>query len=229
MLAELGSPDDPAVPQAVQGVIFERFEEMCRRRRLRLPDDLRPAVYRLLAAELAVNAYVFDSDPTYVASATVLHGSLNHLPERFPEFAESPGVFRQAFRHSPSDPEGVLARTRDIEAQLAADDRFADFRDTPFVFRVVAIGNRTDPERYLLRIRSVIDRLTADDRFAELRDTPQPAVGCGNFPHLSFPFVSVRIVTIPTHALCDSFSCSSPAFLPRESHFLRGSPHPRPS
>lgn len=153
----------------VQGVLFERFEEMCRRRDVSIPGELRPAVYRLLALEAAVNASVFEAEPRHVASATVLHGSLGYLAERFPEYA---GLLRKTLRHSPTDPEGVLTRTREIEARLAEDERFADFRDTPFVFRVVAIGNPTDPEDYLLRARAAVDRLAADERFADFRDTP---------------------------------------------------------
>ena len=56
--------------------LFERFEEMCRRRKVSVPEALRPGVVKLLAAELASNALVLELDATDVESLTMYHGGI---------------------------------------------------------------------------------------------------------------------------------------------------------
>jgi len=70
-LAPLGRRPEPDVPVETQRQVFEAFETMCRWRQVTLPPDLRPAVYRLLGIELAVNIHVFNARPEQVASTTV--------------------------------------------------------------------------------------------------------------------------------------------------------------
>lgn len=139
LLAELRSPPDVVVPHDVQGTLFERFEELCRRRRIAVPDDLRPAVYRLLALELAVNGQLLGDTSESLASATLYNGVLDALRDQFPEFADTPGLLREAAQGYPSDPATFLADTRDSIARLEADERFAQFRETPGVFRQAAV------------------------------------------------------------------------------------------
>ena len=104
LLAELRSPDAALVPHGVQGHLFERFEEMCRRRHVPIPDDLRPAVYRLLALELVVNVDALAGDAESLTAATLFNGSLDDLAGRFPDLADTPGFFRMAARSYPADP-----------------------------------------------------------------------------------------------------------------------------
>lgn len=61
LLAELARSPEVSVPRNVQQLTFERFEEMCRRRKFHIPQELRAIVYRLLALELVVNCSVLEA------------------------------------------------------------------------------------------------------------------------------------------------------------------------
>jgi hypothetical protein len=149
------------VPPTVQQQAFKAFEEMCRRRRVTLPPDLRLAGYCLLGIELAINSQVLEVAPAQVASATVYHNSLDRLPEAFPEFRDTPNVFRRAAAGYPSDPEGFRQGVQQAVSRLAQDERFAGLRDAPGVFRKAGVGYPSDPEGFLLA-RSDIPALRRD-------------------------------------------------------------------
>ena len=63
--------------------------------------------------------------------------------DRFADFRDTPGIFRDAAVHHTKDPEGFLIGVREAISRLEADDRFADFRDTPWIFR----RSQWQPER----------------------------------------------------------------------------------
>ncbi|MGL5098147.1 MAG: hypothetical protein ACRDD1_21380, partial [Planctomycetia bacterium] len=172
LLAELARPPHAVVPPDLQQDAFERFEEMCRRRKIAFPADLRPPVYRLLAVEIAANSDLLETDPGRIAAATLYNGFLGGLNEQFPEFQDTPGIIRHAVGGYPSDPAGFLRRARETVARLESDERFADFRDTPGLFRQAAVNVPSDPEGYLDRVRAAEARLAADGRFAAFRETP---------------------------------------------------------
>jgi hypothetical protein len=172
LLDQLARPPAPVVPSAVQQKVFEAFEEMCRRRKVVLLSDLRPAVYRLLGIELAINSQILEDSPEHLAPATVYNGSMDQLQELYPEFRDAPYIFRLAAISYPSDPAGFLQDVREAIARLEQDERFTAFRKAPGIFREAAIKNLPDPESALLRLQATVSRLEQDERFAAFRDTP---------------------------------------------------------
>ena len=172
LIAELQRNPDPIVSHEVLSTTFERFEEMCRRRKVRLPAELRPAIYRLLAVELVINSDILAIEPEKIASATLYNGTLDRIPQEFPEFSDFPGILRAAATGYPTDPAGFLEFAREAIARLSADEQFADFRDTPGMFRQAVRLNPKDPEGALIRFREQVSQLASDDRFVEFRDTP---------------------------------------------------------
>jgi hypothetical protein len=54
---------------------------------------------------LAINSQLLDADPERLPSATIYNGSLDRLPEAYPQFRDMPGIFRNAAASYPSDPE----------------------------------------------------------------------------------------------------------------------------
>jgi hypothetical protein len=172
LLAELARSSEGYVPPNVQQLAFERFEEMCRRRKLSIPKELRPPIYRLLALELVVNSSVLQAEPEQIASATLYNGSLDEMVSRFADFRDTPWIFRHVAVNNPSDPEGFLTGVLETITRLSADERFADFRDTPGIFQRAAVHNSSDPEGFLTGVLETITRLSADERFADFRDTP---------------------------------------------------------
>jgi hypothetical protein len=155
--------------------LFERFEEMCRRRKTHLPDALRPAITRLLAAELFSNTSALACSPDNAVSVTLHCGACAHdlmSDPDFAEFCDAPSIFRQVALSNPSDPRASLKRAQEAIATLINDEEFVEFRDTPKLFRFVAIWHPSDPKAALQKIRLIIAELSADDQFAEFRDTP---------------------------------------------------------
>ena len=61
-----------------------------------------------LALELVVNNSTLDIAPQRIVSVTVYNGSLEGMDDPFPDFRDTPGIFRQAADHNPRDPEGFL-------------------------------------------------------------------------------------------------------------------------
>jgi hypothetical protein len=155
-------------------------------RKIVLLSDLRPAVYRLLGIELAINSQILEDSPEHLAPATVYNGSLDRLQELYPEFRDAPYIFRLAANNYPSDPKGFLQDVREAILRLEQDERFAEFRDTPGVFREAAIKNLPDPEGYLQRLQQPLSRLEQDERFAAFRKTPgvfrKAAIGYSSAP-----------------------------------------------
>ncbi len=172
LLAHLSKPPEAVVPASTQQQVFDSFEEMCRRRQVTLPTELRPLVYHLLGIELAANSHALAAKPEQVAPATVYNGALDHLPEAYPDFRDMPGIFLEAVVGYPSDPEGFLHRVQDTESRLEQAERFAEFRNTPGIFRRAALYYLSDPESFLRQVQETVARLERDERFADFRGTP---------------------------------------------------------
>jgi hypothetical protein len=114
--------------------LLERFEEMCRRRRLNVPPHLRPAILGVLVTELQVNEQALKVSPEKLISVTAYSGAVGPaLPKEFPDFADTPGTFRRAVVSNPTDPRGFLRRTQQTVAALAADEEFKTL--TCFIIR----------------------------------------------------------------------------------------------
>lgn len=171
LLTELSRLPEAVVPDSVMQQLFESFEELCRRRRRPIPAALRRPIYKLLAIEVAVNADVLSVLPEKVAPATLYNGVLNDLVERFQEFADTPGIWREALNY-PSNPFGFLEKARRAIEQLERDERFVVFRDTPAIFKLAAIYRPGNPAAFLIRARRTIAELEEDKRFEDFRDTP---------------------------------------------------------
>ena len=153
--------------------LLERFEEMCRRRHIEVPADMRPAILEAMLTELSINRQALTGSESKLVPVTAYCGAIGpKLSTEFPEFRDTPGIFRRAAVHNPSDPRGFLRGMQQSIAALAADDKFAEFRDTPGIFRQAAMQNPSDPRGFLRGMQQSIAALAADDEFAEFRDTP---------------------------------------------------------
>ena len=172
MLDNLANTPTPALPASVQRHVFETFEEMCRRRLMRVPAELRPAIYRLLAIELVINSHILDESPNQIVSATVCNGSLHKLRDSYGAEFAAKSIFRAAATGYPSDPEKFLQKVRETLARLKQDERFTNLRDMPSVFVTAAVSHQLEPDTFLLGVQKTAARLTQDQRFAELRETP---------------------------------------------------------
>jgi hypothetical protein len=169
-------------------IMFERFEEMCRRREMAIDHHLRPVIFDLLILEFCANARQFEAVPRHLVAVTVYHGSIATLAEEeeFAALCDAPGVFRHAAVHYPSDPRRFLRRVQKHAAALAEEEEFAALRDTPGVFRHASVNYPSDPRRFLRRVKKHITMLAKDKEFAPLRGTPgiftQAAVGYPSDP-----------------------------------------------
>lgn len=175
------------LPRAIRKTI-ERTEEMCRRCKMPLPDQLRPQVYALLGDELRSNAKLFKMRLEKVVSATVLNGDMTALIEskEFMALRDTPWIFREAALHYVMNPlEYLRGVIRNVE-ELQTDEEFASLRDTPWMFRQAAAKRPTDPKGFLRTAMLAVRELELDEEFAPLRDTPgvfrQAAVGWPSNP-----------------------------------------------
>lgn len=138
------------LPGRRRRALYDRFAELCRRHDLTIPRELAPWVYRLLAEELAENADRLRVRPATLVSATLHTGRLGPVIDAYPEYHDTPYVFRAAVRNQPVCPARFLDRVREALAAMTADPRAAAFRDNPRLLRRVAVFYPGDPLGALL-------------------------------------------------------------------------------
>ena len=167
-------PDNPElfVAPEIQRLLYQKFEEHCRRRKLSIAGDLPPAICKLLLLELFSNIAIVKAPASLLILVSVIHGGMNRLVEEYREFAGAEDLFRYVILGYTSDPEAAFRRIRKIVQRLEKDSRFKRIRGYPNLFLEAAVHYPTDPEAFLLRILRSVDRLENDGRFAEFRGSP---------------------------------------------------------
>ncbi len=126
----------------------ERLEGSAKRVGVKVPEELRPAIMRVLGAELMANSQSYDIKPKDMVSFTVYNGvkKLEHFSEnpKYKEFyATTPYVFKFAVigRARMGAAEKFLDNAMKVEMELRSDPVFsAAFAETPYVFRRAAIN-----------------------------------------------------------------------------------------
>lgn len=159
------------VPFPDQILVFRRFEAMCHRLRLRVPNHLANDVLNHLVQDLAANVKLLRAKPRKLILATVCVGSMQRIYDRFPEFHHLPSVFRTAAKSS-SNPEKYLENFRSSFNLMWVDGRLSELRETPTLFKRVAVNRPKDPIGSMLATKAAVKRLEADERFVEFRDSP---------------------------------------------------------
>jgi len=174
-LVQFEPPENPEsiVAPEIQRLLYLKFEESCRRRRLTIPEELIPAIVNLLLLELVSNIAIVKAPASLLIHVTVLHGGMNRLVEEYREFSKAEDLFRHVVLGYASDPEAAFRRIRKIVQRLEKDSRFTRIRGYPSLFLEAAVHYPTDPEAFLLRILGSFDRLENDGRFAEFRGSPE--------------------------------------------------------
>jgi hypothetical protein len=115
--------------------LAERFEEMCRRRRMEMSKELRPAVLKLLATERLVNQKAMDRLPVEkLIPVTAYQGAV--VPEVKKEFGHffSPWIIENAVKHYPGHPRGYLSKVGEAADMTAAEPEFKRFLDISEIF-----------------------------------------------------------------------------------------------
>ena len=164
--------------------LFERFEEMCRRRKLNIEADLRAALVKILAGELLANHSALGGSATRLISVTVLQGAIGpDLTKEFERFRETPWVLATAAVSYPSDPRVFLRKVASTIDTLTTEPKFERFRKTPGVIAQAAVNFPTDPRAFLRKVASTIDTLVTEPEFERFRETPWVIVKAAvNFP-----------------------------------------------
>ncbi len=138
--------------------VLERFEELCRRNALQVPDYTREGIAKIFLRDLLANAQAFFSrdKPSQMVSATLYNGDLASLYSEA-EFSAMPSlygkrIFKHALKQNPENPRDFLRRIPVLIAELKAQDRFAPFLEsTPGIFNNAAISRPDYAEIYLDR------------------------------------------------------------------------------
>jgi len=159
--------------------LYERFEEMCRRRKMSVDSRLRSSIIVLLSQELFTNQQALKVHPERLLAFTAVNGANGPnlmSNDDFAELRDTPGIFRHAATNhpGPGKAEEFLRRVLRKLAELTANAEFSDLRDVPHVFRHSA-QYYTGPdkaEQFLRGVRERLATLMINDTFAELRDTP---------------------------------------------------------
>ena len=153
--------------------LLERFEEMSRRQRIDVTSIMRPGILELLVTELWANQQALKTSAGDLVPVTAYCGAIGpKLSTEFPDFSDTPGIFKTAAVHYPSDPSGFLRRVQGTIAELAAGEEFVALRDAPGIFKYAAVNYPADPRSFLRGVKKIISELAADDEFAAFRDTP---------------------------------------------------------
>jgi hypothetical protein len=165
------------ISKAGQGMavrdLFDRFEEMCRRRKLDIEAELRPALVGILAGELLTNHSALGGSAARLISVTVLQGAIGPaLTKEFERFRETPWVFTTAAVSYPSDPRAFLRKAARAVDTLTMEPEFERFRETQGVIANAAVNYPTDPRAFLRKASSTVDRLAMEPEFGRFRETP---------------------------------------------------------
>lgn len=152
--------------------LLERFEEMCRRRKMEPSSHLRPSLYKIIAVELLANEEAYGVPGVKLIPATLTNGDLSGLPDEleFEQICNVPSLFQRAVLNVPTDPRAFLRHVLAATNELAVDPEFAGFTDTPWVFRRAAT-HAGDPRAFLRRVISTIAELEADPELAQFHQT----------------------------------------------------------
>ncbi len=170
-MAVAGLP--PPIPQSELIRLLERFEEMARRQKIVVAAGVRPSILGLLATELWVNKHSLNISAGKLVAATVYHGAIGEkLHKEFPQFSDSPSLFRHATINYPADPEGFVRKTLTAIEEMSQEREFAEFLDTPGIFKQAAVRNPSDPRFFLITIQKTISEMKSEEEFSEFRDTP---------------------------------------------------------
>lgn len=118
-----------------------KFEELCRRRKFDIPQELHEYITRLLTAELYINADRLAAEPEKLIPATIYNGVLDFInADEFAEFRDMPGIFQRVAIGNPSDPAGALRRM--IAGELPFPDSYKKYGRDPAFAQRVADGRR---------------------------------------------------------------------------------------
>ena len=163
----------PQLTQSEMIRLLERFEEMARRQKFAINAGLRPAILGILLTELWVNKHALDSSVEKLIAATAYHGSVGlRLAKEFPQFSETPSLYRHAVMNYPSDPGSFIQKTQAAIEEMIREKEFEVFWDTPGLFRQAAIRNPSDPREFLRRVQNTMSAMAQEEEFAEFSNTP---------------------------------------------------------
>jgi hypothetical protein len=178
--------------------LFERFEELCRRRKLYIEVDLRAALIKVLAGELLANHSALGGSVTRLITVTVLQGAVGpDLIKEFERFRETPWIITTAAVSYPSNPRAFLRKVASTIDTLATEPEFERFHGTPGVIAQAAVNFPADPRAFLRKVASTIDTLTTEPEFERFRETPWVIVKAAvNYP--SDPRAFLRKVGVTT-------------------------------
>jgi len=90
--------------------LIRKFERMCTISNRPIPDELRPAVYRLLATELFANSVMFrrhGAMPQDLVSSTAYQGNMGALCQ---EFHNAPRALVEAVKRHPLNPRSYMEK-----------------------------------------------------------------------------------------------------------------------
>jgi hypothetical protein len=153
--------------------LAERFEEMCRRQRMEVSKELRPAVLKLLATELWINHKSLDEPADKLIPLTVYQGAIGpELENGFERFRDKPYIFKLAATGYPSNPRGYLSKVAEEADAMASELEFERFRETPGIFLTAASRYPSNPRAYVREKAKTIDAILTEREFEHLRDMP---------------------------------------------------------
>lgn len=155
-------------------LLGERFEEMCRRQKIRIDPTMRPAILKLLAAELWANAQYLSAVATDLIPVTTYHGNITAMcaDDEFASLRNTPGLFTMAAVGYPSNPFGFLRQGQENIAAINAEEEFAAFRDTPNVVTRAAFDYPSKSRRFLRRVLKDVAAMTDEEEFIGLHSMP---------------------------------------------------------
>jgi hypothetical protein len=167
--AVVGAVKEQAQVDGAVNQLAERFEEMCRRQQMKMKEELRPALHKLLATELLENHKAMDWLPVEkLIPVTTYQGAV--VPEVKKEFGHffSPWIIENAVKHYPGHPRGYLSKVGETAEMTAAEPEFKRFLDTPEIFITAAALNPLNPRPYLREKANTIDAILTEPEFKNL-------------------------------------------------------------
>ena len=155
------------LPNDTAKKLCERFEEICRRRRMKMIDEIRREIYELLIFELSINTQELEMEPDQLVSVTLL----SEVPagfilqeKEFEWFKGNLGIVKRAAEKY-SNPREFLRTVKETVEEILEEEEFKDFWETPWMVLHAAVHNPTDPRRLLRKVIKTVEGFLEKEKF----------------------------------------------------------------
>ena len=160
------------LPNDTAKKLCERFEEICRRRRMKMIDEIRREIYELLIFELSINTQELEMEPDQLVSVTLL----SEVPagfilqeKEFEWFKGNLGIVKRAAEKY-SNPREFLRTVKETVEEILEEEEFKCFSKNKWVIQHAAVKH-SKPKKFLRTVKETVEEILEDKEFERFKNS----------------------------------------------------------